>query len=83
MGAPKSLAPLASKSKAVLPPLNMGGLETKKVQDSKLSHKIQNDESKSHNDTEFESSKTLMPRENTMLDEIGALMGHDRSMAEL
>ena len=37
----------------------------------------------SENETEFESHKTLMPREHHKLDEIQALMGHERSMAEL
>ena len=50
--------------------------------DSKLSN-LPNGDAKSQDDTEFESSKTLMPREGNALDEIGALMGNERSMAEL
>jgi len=48
--------------------------------DSKLSQLPNLD---SENETEFESSKTLMPRDGQQVDEIGALLGHERSMAEL
>ena len=73
--APKSLAPLASKSKATLAPLSLPPANI----DSKLSQ-IPNIESE--NETEFESAKTLMPG-NGHVDEIGALLGHDKSLAEM
>ena len=81
LAAPKILGPLASKSKLTLAPLTLpsyqiGGNNI----DSKLSQ-IPNIESE--NETEFESAKTLMPSSGQYVDEIGALLGHERSMAEM
>ena len=83
LAAPMSLAPLASKSKATFKPLTLqsnaiGGNENNF--DSKLSQ-IPNMESE--NETEFESAKTLMPGDSHQVDEIGALLGYERSIAEM
>ena len=78
--APKSLAPLASKSKSKIATLdlnNVGNMGMNNI-DSKLSN-IPNLESE--NETEFESNKTIMPR--GKVDEIQSLLGQERSMAEL
>ena len=77
LAAPKSLAPLASRSKATLEPMSlvMGNNNF----ESKLSRAVNDG---SQDDTEFESSKTLMPKDN-QVDEITALLGHERSMADL
>ena len=85
MAAPKNLAPITSKSKATLPPLSIPKISSASVAgnnpfESKLSQ-IPNVESET--ETEFESHKTLMPREGQKLDEVSALMGNERSMAEL
>ena len=59
LAAPKSLAPLASKSKATLPTLNMAGAGSN-ILESKLSHIPNVDSSQ---DLEFESAKTLLPKD--------------------
>mmetsp|Transcript_6334 Transcript_6334/g.8481 ORF Transcript_6334/g.8481 Transcript_6334/m.8481 type:complete len:109 (-) Transcript_6334:911-1237(-) len=71
----------------MLPPLTIPKISSQSVAgtnpfESKLSQ-IPNVESE--NETEFESHKTVMPRDNNKLDEVGALMGlgNERSMAEL
>lgn len=64
MAAPKNLAPITSKSKATLPPLTIPKISSSSVAgnpfESKLSQ-IPNVESET--ETEFESHKTLMPKE--------------------
>lgn len=87
LAAPKSLAPLASKSKASLPPLNIGGGLQSPIAsnlanpvESKLSQ-LPNIESDTH-ETEFQSSETNMPNQNTEVDEVRAMMGQ-MSMGEL
>lgn len=78
LAAPKNLAPISSKSKATLEPLTLPGINGNNF-DSKLSQRPNNE---SEYETEFESAKTLMPSAGKV-DEIGALLGHDHSMAEM
>ena len=76
-----SLAPINTKSKATLEPLSLPSsvkvVGTGAIKpESKLSQ-IPNIESE--NETEFESAKTLMPKDNNQVDEIGALLGQEEN----
>jgi len=80
LSAPNNLAPLGSKSRGALPPLSLPGARQSQPDnshvlfpESKLSI-IPNMET--DYETEFESSNTQVPKENSNLDEIKALMGH-------
>lgn len=80
LAAPKSLAPLTSKSKASLQPLILPsmGAAAASNQDSKRSQIPNADGS----ETEFESAKTLMPNQGQQLDEIGALLGYEKDQLD-
>ena len=82
LAAPKSLAPINSKSKAKLTDLNLESVNTNIGKINNLESKLSNlPNAESEFDTEFESSKTNIPR--GKVDEINALLGQERSMAEL
>ena len=85
MQAPLTLAPLASKSKATLQPINLPAPTSMTNKsgnpfESKLSHIPINN---AIEEGEFESAKTLMPGTSGEVNEINALMGQDKSMADL
>lgn len=82
MAAPKSLAPLASKSKAQMSTLDLNKVGNLGMNNNNLDSKLSNlPNQESENETEFESNKTVMPH--GKLDEIQSLLGQERSMAEL